>query len=72
MLIRAASTLPGHGFKNRYSCLICKCAFGAPQPHQAGLAYSGGVAVLLSSGICWSGLSLNRSGWEVQHLHMHS
>ncbi len=27
---------------------------------------------VFSPGICWSGLSLNRSGWEVQHLQMYS
>ena len=27
---------------------------------------------LFSPGIFWSGLSLNRSGWEVQHLQMNS
>jgi hypothetical protein len=27
---------------------------------------------LFSPGIFWSGLSLNRSGWEIQHLQMYS
>ena len=27
---------------------------------------------MFSPGIFWSGLSLNRSGWEVQHLQMYS
>ncbi|MHC2332222.1 hypothetical protein ACVIW0_001511 [Bradyrhizobium sp. USDA 4454] len=27
---------------------------------------------VFSPGICWSGLNLNRSGWEVQHLQMYS
>ena len=27
---------------------------------------------VFSPGIFWSGLSLNRSGWEVQHLQMNS
>jgi hypothetical protein len=30
------------------------------------------MAYLFSPGIFWSGLSLNRSGWEVQHLQMYS
>jgi hypothetical protein len=31
-----------------------------------------GEVGLFSPGIFWSGLSLNRSGWKVQHLQMYS